>query len=451
MRLGVGTQQGESLIFDVATGAQLASLPGEGIVSKVAFSPDGRRIATFLNDAQVFDAATFEPIGSPMDTHGGYSNGAFSPDSRTLAIIGFAGFVGLWDPDGQPRIAKPIPGSSPLGGVFSPDGKLIAVPDVGHVTLYSAATLAPVGPPLPVSAGPPVHGFPSVGNVAFSTDGRILAVSGGAPTIQRYQVATLDPIGDPIQVDAPPSDLAFSPDGDVLAVGSVLDTITLVDTEQGTQSPPHRLGRSTFTVVTFSPDGRRLVATSLGEGGAWVFDLTKEDPTPELLPDTLDDVAVAAFSPDGSLAATGSPSGTVQFRDPRTFAPLGVPVTVAEGTIMNLAFSPDGTLLAAADITSLTASTTRLVDVATRQTVGEPLVGLPPALSFSPDGTTMATSSLRNTLLWTLDPVIWRERACEIAGRSLTDAEVREYLPNNPDAPPTCADFPRAETHQRDP
>jgi hypothetical protein len=54
-------------------------------------------------------------------------------------------------------------------------------------------------------------------------------------------------------------------------------------------------------------------------------------------------------------------------------------------------------------------------------------------------------------LLWSLDPVIWRERACEIAGRSLTDAEVREYLPNNPDAPPTCTDFPRGEARPGDP
>jgi WD40 repeat protein len=161
---------------------------------------------------------------------------------------------------------------------------------------------------------------------------------------------------------------------------------------------------------------------------------------------------VAAFSPDGRLAATGSQAGTVQFRDPRTFAPLGAPVTVAEGTIVNLAFNPDGTLLAASDIKSLTISTTRLVDVATRQTLGEPLSGLAATSpSFSPDGTTLATSSVSTTLLWRLDPVIWRERACELAGRSLTGAEVREYLPNNPDAPPTCASFPRAEARHSEP
>lgn len=105
-------------------------------------------------------------------------------------------------------------------------------------------------------------------------------------------------------------------------------------------------------------------------------------------------------------------AGTVQFRDPRTFAPLGGPVTVAEGVVVSLAFSPDGSLLAAGDFKSAAVSTIRLVDVATRQTVGEPLAGLAAVSpSFSPDGTTMATSSLSNTLLWNLDPAIWRERA----------------------------------------
>ena len=100
-------------------------------------------------------------------------------------------------------------------------------------------------------------------------------------------------------------------------------------------------------------------------------------------------------------------AGTVQFRDPRTFAPLGGPVTVAEGVVVSLAFSPDGSLLAAGDFKSAAVSTIRLVDVATHQTVGEPLAGLAAVSpSFSPDGTTMATSSLSNTLLWNLDPAI---------------------------------------------
>lgn len=44
-------------------------------------------------------------------------------------------------------------------------------------------------------------------------------------------------------------------------------------------------------------------------------------------------------------------------------------------------------------------------------------------------------------LLWNVDPATWRERACDIAGRNLTASEVRQYLPNNPDARPTCSRF----------
>jgi hypothetical protein len=83
----------------------------------------------------------------------------------------------------------------------------------------------------------------------------------------------------------------------------------------------------------------------------------------------------------------------------------------------------------------------RLVDVATRQPVGDALIGLP-GFSFSPDGNTMVTQSATSTLLWSLDPAIWRERACEITGRSLTDAEMHEYLPNEADPLPTCPQFP---------
>lgn len=444
-RLAVGTQVGDSLIFDVATRDELASLAGEGRPSSVVFSPDGNRIATFRDSVQVFDAATFEPIGSPIDPHAGQMFGAFGPDSRMLAVSGRRGFVGLWDPDGHSPIAEAIPDSPPLGGIFSPDGKVIAVPGVDSVMLLDRDSLTPVGPPLPVPTGPPVHGYPMTAGLAFSPDSRIIAVSGGTPTIQRYEVATLDPVGDPIDVDAPPNDMDFSPDGHLLAVGSVQDRVTLIDTERGTAGPPHRLGGIAFTMVTFNPDGRRLVATSVGGGGAWVFDLTEEDPTPEPVSDTLGDVSVAAFSPDGSVAATGSEGGTVQFRDPRTFAPLGPPVRTGEDHILFLEFSPDGGTLAAGhlDDNSFAESTTRLVDVPTRQPVGDPFVGLPGLPSFSPDGTVIATPSSRGSLLWSLDPAIWRERACVIAGRSLTDAEVREYLPNEPDAPPTCPRFPR--------
>jgi WD40 repeat protein/DNA-binding SARP family transcriptional activator/KaiC/GvpD/RAD55 family RecA-like ATPase len=436
--LGVGTQGGDSLVFDVATGAQLASLPGAGLLSTVFFSPDGRQIAVSRGVVQVFDAATFEPVGAPIDPQlGGGTVGAFSPDGRSLAIAGAAGIVGLWDLDGHALIARPIPGSAPVGGVFSPDGTVVATLDSERVTVYDAATLDPVGRPLPVPPGSPVHATALPGRVAFSHDGKVLAVSGRDRTIQRYDVRTLESLGNPIVVDSPPFSLAFSPDDRLLAVGSSEDRVTLVDTERATVSPAHRLGRAGFVGVTFRPDGRQLVATN-AIGGASMLDLTAAEPVPERIPGTDAEVSVVAFSADGRLAATGGLHGTIQFRDPRTFEPLGAPVTVGSGVVLTLAFSPDSRLLVGVDLTNRA----RLIDVATRQPVGDPLPAVPVDLSFSPDSTLLALPATSTTALWDLDPAAWRQRACEIAGRNLTPAEMREYLPDDPDPAPTCPRYP---------
>ena len=129
-RLAVSTYLGGGLIFDVTTGEQVKAFPS-GLFDpalRVRFSPDGNRIATLLGTVQVWDAATFAPEGSPIDPELGYFEGAFSADSGMLALAGTSGMVSLWDLDGRPRIAEPIPGSTRWGGVFSPDGTVIAVP-----------------------------------------------------------------------------------------------------------------------------------------------------------------------------------------------------------------------------------------------------------------------------------------------------------------------------------
>jgi WD40 repeat protein len=174
------------------------------------------------------------------------------------------------------------------------------------------------------------------------------------------------------------------------------------------------------------------------------LDLTEQPLTPRLESEPLSDVFTVAFSPDGHIAATGSVNGTVQFRDARTFQPLGAPVASNGGPVLRLAFSPDGSLLAAGDFSVSSNSSTRLIDVATRQPIGDAFPGASGYVSFSPDGTTVAMSSPSATLLWDLDIATWREQACQIAGGNLTATEMRKYLPNDPDAPPTCSRFPTA-------
>jgi WD40 repeat protein len=212
--------------------------------------------------------------------------------------------------------------------------------------------------------------------------------------------------------------------------------VTPVDTATGAAGDAHRLGRTGPVGMTFSTNGRRIVAAT-AVADAMVVDLTEDPPNPRPVGYETQITAVA-FSPDGRLAVSGGVAGPLVFRDPETFAPIGAPLSSNDTQLFQLTFSPDGRLVAASDI----GGQTRLVDVEARRPLG---TALPSALgdyeSFSPDGKKMATSWSATTLVWDLDPALWHEPACEIAGRNLTAAQRREYLPHDPDAAPTCERF----------
>lgn len=159
-----------------------------------------------------------------------------------------------------------------------------------------------------------------------------------------------------------------------------------------------RLGKGYINDIAYAPNGTQLaVATSIG---VWLYD-TSTDTELNLLSEGPDYVQTIAFSPDGSILATGGylPSPPIRLWDADTGKLLGT--LKGSEDVVTLAFSPDGTMLASSG--EWPDYPIRLWDVATRQPRDTRFdnTGSPYAISFSPDGKTLVSGGRDNTVrLW---------------------------------------------------
>ncbi|GAA2213806.1 serine/threonine-protein kinase [Nonomuraea monospora] len=243
----------------------------------------------------------------------------------------------------------------------------------------------------------------------------LLATSiGGNGTLRLWDIATGRPVTQPLTGHTGAVfRMAFSPDGRLLATGSMDTTVRLWNIATGLPVGEPLTGHTdTVEDVAFSPDGR-LLATSSMDTTVRLWDPATGQPVGEPLTGHTECVAGVAFSPDGRLLASGSLDTTVRLWDPATGQPVGEPLTGHTGHVLRLAFSPDGRLLA----TSSRDWTARLWDPATGQPVGKPLTGhtnIVWDVAFSPDNSLLATNSEDNTVL------LWDIATGQLIGQPLT-------------------------------
>src|SRR5262249_20723336 len=102
-------------------------------------------------------------------------------------------------------------------------------------------------------------------------------------------------------------------------------------------------------------------------------------------------VTAAAFSPDGTVCATGGRDGALRLWDPATGRPLGEPGLHA-GPVWAVAFSPDGKAILTGS-GNAKGGEARLWDAATGQPLGEPLAhpAAVRSVAFGPGGQTLVT------------------------------------------------------------
>jgi WD40 repeat protein len=310
-----GWGEGAVHFLDVTTGQEVRRFDGHDTrVEAVAFSPDGRLVATGAADGsgpiRLWESAT----GKPVRALGGQTRGArdfvlaFSPVGNTLAAGGYAGRVTLWDV----AAGEAVRGFRPhrhnvLCLVFSADGKTLTTSAsydstvcvtgvatgkevrnfrvmkerIWGVVLSPDAALAACDSQdddmvylWDVTAGKELRRVSRQASgsisLAFSADGRTLATQDGR-TVRLWEVATgLERRS--LRLPGLTAAVAFSPGGRLLAwAGASANndkfTVNLLDLASGKPLRAWAGHQSYIGALAFSPDGRRLASVSADTTG----------------------------------------------------------------------------------------------------------------------------------------------------------------------------------------
>ncbi len=397
----------------------------------LAFSPDGRSLAAGSDrEARVWRSGppALGPVarGTRLRVAGPRRAGArslphdgsvytlaFSPDGRLLTT-GSGSELRVW------RVATGRPHMRPLrhaGRVsradFSPEGTLLAARTRHGLHLWNMVTGAPHGPPIPVPA--------TGGGVVFLPHNGGLIGHVGPGGVRLWKSATLEPYGLPLRSESVVNAAAVAPGGRFIAAGLDDGSVRI----WRTQVPPepghvfdHRvdiaamaLARDGMTLLTVGFDGwlrQWRTATGMGGGneGVPARGTHRRGTQRSWVPVAVDEGGVAlvghaannaVFSSDGDRLATWTGARVDLWdleRGPRRAGALLHPAPLTTAL-----FSAEGGRLATACLSGV-----RLWESDTGRAVGGPLAGGAgsPWLAFSGDGLALAAARSDRVTLWTM-------------------------------------------------
>jgi WD40 repeat protein/serine/threonine protein kinase/tetratricopeptide (TPR) repeat protein len=409
-RLVSACSDGFARLWDAATGQAIGlKMPHPGELWAVDFTPDSTAIVTGygagnLGGHRWWDAKTCHPLAAKMPQHGDHEMGlSFSADGRLMATLATV-------PRGKPdhadiriwQTARPLSGVVPTSTdevtlsqpadpraasetLFSPDVRyaLSWDPNDAVARLWDLSTglphRAPIRTPWPIrnasfnsnSTRAALSSFDKPGPAGSSVNAfcRVIDVSEGRVSFTLPHANWIE-------------SMAFHPDGSVLATGGYDRCVHVWDLATGRQVGGAWRQREIIQALAFSPDGRTLAVSHIGDkytaAGTTVWEFSgRRTRGPELPHDS------AHFSPDGRLLVNSSSTEPIRLWDVATCRVKEPNLASPNPKEWRVAFSPDGKTLLADG----TSGSARFWDVVSGQQRGHPLIASREitARAFSPD------------------------------------------------------------------
>jgi WD40 repeat protein/TPR repeat protein len=377
-------------------------------VKAIAFSPDGKIFATLDNRVRLWETNTQQLLAviKEDDILSFLSCIVFSLDGKNLVVgndkgIQFWDIMNLKSPNhfrGHTSIVKSI--------AFSPDGKTFASGSHDQtVQLWDTSTLSPLTK---------LNHHSWVHSIAFSPDGKQLIsgcgmgkVSITSPLMQYNTVCIWDIEKQKLLREMKGHNdsvrsVAYSPDGKIIATGSVDGAIYLWNAVTQNllivlrEGDPYLSSSAYFNNFVFSPDGK-ILATPGKDQTIILWNVEKQKEIVELKNSNC-----IAFSPDKMIFATG-PAGYargIQLWDAASLKLLSEMKGYKSAD--NIAFSRDGKFLVVTKWGISELSSITLFDVIKQQIIGDIKVeSKVESIAFSPNGCFLVTGHANNSIkLW---------------------------------------------------
>ena len=289
-------------------------------IRSVAFSSSEQIIAGGTWDnTRLWDLTTYSLVDTLSHQQQAYAGGdlSFSSDGTMLAVHEGGHFVNIRNMTTKESMMSLEHTNHVHDVTFSPNNTMIAISGYENVTLWDVTTENRIATLLHEGAV----------NLAFSPDGKMLAISEGYPIdeIRLWDVDTMTEIAT-MSDDTYSRAIAFSPNGKMLiSAGGYRIQLWNVETQENIKTIDYPRNMHWANSISCSPDGKTFaVGTSasfthaiteeqFSHGTIQIWDMeTFSRITAFAHPEAIHSVA---FSPDGNILAAGARGGTIELWD----------------------------------------------------------------------------------------------------------------------------------------